>query len=124
MNVLAILVVLALQGPPAKGPVKVFILAGQSNMQGQGALKTIDWLGKHPTEGRLLNRLKNEDGSWTVRDDVWVYYPRDAKTLKKGNLTAGFGADDQKIGPEWAFGHVLRDRFENQVLPIQTPWGG
>jgi hypothetical protein len=113
-----------LLAPPAKGPIKVFILAGQSNMQGQGALKTIDWLGKHPTQGKLLDRLKNKDGSWTVRDDVWVYYPRDAKTLKKGPLTAGYGADDQKIGPEWTFGHVVGDRFENQVLLIKAAWGG
>src|ERR1043166_9099032 len=124
MKMIAVLVLLALQAPSSKGPVKVFILAGQSNMQGQGALKTIDWLGKHPTQGQLLKRLKNEDGSWSVREDVWVYYPRDSKTLKKGNLTAGYGADDQKIGPEWTFGHVVGDRFENQVLLIKTAWGG
>jgi hypothetical protein len=125
MKIVLIAVVAALLAPPpAKGPLKVFILAGQSNMQGQGALKTLDWLGKHPTQGKLLERLKNKDGSFTVRDDVWVYYPRDAKTLKKGPLTAGFGADDQKIGPEWTFGHVVGDRYENQVLLIKAAWGG
>lgn len=115
---------LALSAPQAKGPVKVFILAGQSNMQGQGALKTLDWLGKHPTHGHLLEKLKNKDGSYTAREDVWIHYPRDAKTLKKGNLTAGFGAGDDKIGPEWTFGHVVGDRFENQVLLVKAAWGG
>lgn len=124
MKVMMTAVLCALLGSPAKGPLKVFILAGQSNMQGQGALKTVDWLGKHPTQGKLLERLRNRDGSYTVRDDVWVYYPRDAKTLKVGPLTAGFGADDQKIGPEWTFGHVVGDRYENQVLLIKTAWGG
>ncbi|MBV8879305.1 MAG: hypothetical protein JO332_05050 [Planctomycetaceae bacterium] len=124
MKAIVVAALCALLGSPAKGPIKVFILAGQSNMQGQGALKTMDWLGKHPTQGALLDRLKNKDGSWTVRDDVWVYYPRDAKTLKKGPLTAGYGADDQKIGPEWTFGHVVGDRYENQVLLIKAAWGG
>lgn len=124
MNALAMVVFLAAQSAPAKGPVQVFVLAGQSNMQGQGALKTVDWLGKHPTQGALLDKLKKKDGSWTVREDVLVFYPRDAKTVKKGPLTAGFGADDQKIGPEWTFGHVVGDRFEEPVLLIKTCWGG
>lgn len=124
MKIALAAVLCALLAPPAKGPVKVFILAGQSNMQGHGALKTLDWLGKHPTQGGLLDRLKSKDGSYTVRDDVWIYYPRDAKTLKKGALTAGYGADDQKIGPEWTFGHVVGDRYEQQVLIIKTAWGG
>ena len=33
-------------GPAGKGPVKVFILAGQSNMDGQAAVRTIDFLGE------------------------------------------------------------------------------
>ena len=115
---------LALSAPQAKGPVKVFILAGQSNMQGQGALKTLDWLGKPPTHGHLLEKLRNKDGSYTVREDVWIHYPRDTKTLKKGNLTAGYGASDEKIGPEWTFGQVVGDHFENQVLLIKAAWGG
>ena len=115
---------LLLPVPQAKGPLKVFILAGQSNMQGQGALKTLDWLGKHPTQGHLLEKLKNKDGSYAVREDVWIHYQRDAKTLKKGPLTAGFGAGDDKIGPEWTFGQVMGDLYENQVLLIKTAWGG
>jgi hypothetical protein len=31
-----------------KGPVKVFILAGQSNMEGHGGVKTLDQLGEAP----------------------------------------------------------------------------
>ena len=37
-----------------KGPIKVFILAGQSNMEGHGGVKTLDRLGEHPTHGDLL----------------------------------------------------------------------
>ena len=32
-----------------KGPVKVFILAGQSNMEGHGGVQTLHQLGQHAT---------------------------------------------------------------------------
>ena len=45
-----------------KGPVKVFILAGQSNMEGHAGVQTLDWLGEHPTHGYLLKKIKKADG--------------------------------------------------------------
>jgi hypothetical protein len=62
-----------------KGPVKVFILAGQSNMEGHGGVKTLDRLGEHPTHGYLLKKIKNDDDSFVVRDDVFVSYQKAKK---------------------------------------------
>jgi hypothetical protein len=122
---LVVLLVAAVSSARAEsGPVKVFILAGQSNMEGQGAISTLDWLGEDPTYGHLLAKIKNEDGSWKVRDDVWVYYPRARGGVKKGALGVGYGAGDEKIGPELMFGHVMGDFFDNQVLLIKAAWGG
>ena len=59
-----------------KGPVKVFILAGQSNMEGHAGVQTLDRLGEHPTHGYLLKKIKNADGSFVVRDDVFVSYQK------------------------------------------------
>lgn len=62
-------------GKPAQefqGPVKVFLLAGQSNMEGHGGVKTLDRLGEHPTHGHLLKKIKRDDGSFVVRADVFV----------------------------------------------------
>ena len=53
-------------------PLKVFILAGQSNMEGHAGVMTFDRLGEHPTHGYLLKKIKKEDGSFVVRDDVFV----------------------------------------------------
>jgi alpha-galactosidase len=117
-------VCLAGAAQPPKGPVKVFLLAGQSNMQGYGHIRTLPWLGEDPTYGHLLKKVRNPDNSWVVRDDVWVYYRSGKKQVKKGNLTVGFGVDDQHIGPELMCGHVLGDHFDNQVLLIKTAWGG
>jgi alpha-galactosidase len=40
-----------------KGPVKVFILAGQSNMEGHAGVQTLDRLGEHPTHAYLAEEL-------------------------------------------------------------------
>ncbi len=74
--------VLARQAEPGqpqdqlKGPVKVFLLAGQSNMEGHGGVRTLDRLGDHPTHGYLLRKIKRDDGSFVVRDDVVVSYQK------------------------------------------------
>jgi hypothetical protein len=45
---------------PKKGPVRVFILAGQSNMDGQANVSTIDFLDEDPAQARaaLLKKFK------------------------------------------------------------------
>ena len=64
-------------------------------------------------------RLVADDGSWSVRQDVWIWY-----FDRKGGLTAGFGARDTTIGPEFGFGHRIGDALEEQVLLIKIAWGG
>ncbi|MES2467511.1 MAG: sialate O-acetylesterase [Verrucomicrobiota bacterium] len=123
--------------PVAAAPVKVFILAGQSNMEGQAV---VDLKGKDYNEGRGtlttlladpakaagLQHLRNPDGSWRVRDDVWVRYQREEKPLLAGPLTFGFSVygDVHHFGPELQFGHVMGDFFPEPVLLIKTAWGG
>ncbi|MCF7974605.1 MAG: hypothetical protein K9N55_12370 [Phycisphaerae bacterium] len=112
---------------PGKSPVKVFILAGQSNMQGQGAVNgnkgTLQSLVANDTEG-LYAYLGDKEGHWTVRDDVWITYERDASNIRFGGLAPGYGVDDSRLGPELGFGHVVGDYYDTQVLLIKTCWGG
>ncbi|MBY0523942.1 MAG: hypothetical protein K2R98_11120 [Gemmataceae bacterium] len=118
-------------------PVKVFVLAGQSNMEGQAVADldgknyndgkgTLNALLKDPAKAPLVKHLKNAKGEWTVRDDVWVRYQREKQPLLAGPLTMGFSVygDKHHFGPELQFGHVLGDHFENQVLLVKTAWGG
>jgi hypothetical protein len=118
-------------------PLKVFILAGQSNMEGQAVVDlegkdyndgqgTLNALFKDPTKAPLVKHLKNDKGEWAVRDDVWVRYQRENQPLLAGPLTVGFSVygDKHHFGPELQFGHVLGEHFENQVLLIKTAWGG
>ena len=106
-----------------RGPVKVFILAGQSNMEGLGGVTTLDALGAHPTHGQLLKKIKKDDGSFVVRDDVFIYYQRGKEAIKSP-LTVGQGAGKDRIGPELMFGIGMGDYFDEPVLLIKTAWGG
>ncbi|MCX7048528.1 MAG: sialate O-acetylesterase [Candidatus Sumerlaeota bacterium] len=118
-------------------PVKVFILAGQSNMEGQavadlegkdynGGKGTLKALMQDPAKAPLFRHLKNAQGQWAVREDVWVYYRPENAPAKTGPLTLGFTpyGGRHHFGAELQFGHVVGDHFENQVLLIKTAWGG
>ncbi len=107
--------------------LKVFILAGQSNMEGHGEMAPVG------TQGTLEYLVANDagtyghiedGGSWAVRDDAWIWYKRGGTTLRKGGLSAGYGAYDHTIGPELQFGHVMGDATDEQILLIKTAWGG
>jgi len=102
--------------------IKVFILAGQSNMEGHGQVRSLDHLGEHPKYGHLLQELKNRDGSWAVRDDVTIAWQ--AKDRKVGPLTVGWGYGANEIGPELMFGAVMGEKYDAPVLLIKTAWGG
>jgi hypothetical protein len=118
-------------------PVKVFILAGQSNMEGQAVVDlegpdynegrgTLATLLRDPVRGAAMAHLRGTDGKWTVRDDVWVRYQREQQPLLKGPLSIGYAVygGSHHFGPELEFGHVVGDALENPVVLIKTAWGG
>ncbi|MHC4464354.1 MAG: sialate O-acetylesterase [Planctomycetota bacterium] len=117
----------------SKKPVKVFLLAGQSNMEGQGVVSMdhpryynsgkgnlVNTM-KDSKKGHLYKHLKNEKGEWVVRDDVKITF-RD----RSGGLTIGYTGygGSSHIGPELQFGHVVGDYYKEPVLLIKTAWGG
>ena len=113
---------------PAK-PVKVFILAGQSNMEGHGMIPSnpkrndgkgsLEYLAKGPSAKVPFTQLVDQQGNWRKRDDVFITY-----LARKGPLTAGYGARPELIGPELGFGWVIGDALDQPVLLIKCAWGG
>ncbi len=113
----------------AEKPVKVFILAGQSNMAGTGFVKadpkrnggkgSLEYLVKDRATADKFKHLVGKDGKWVVRDDVWIH-----SFDRKGKLTVGFAGNGDQIGPELGFGHVVGDAIEEPVLLIKLAWGG
>ncbi|PQJ29195.1 hypothetical protein BSZ32_12295 [Rubritalea profundi] len=118
-------------------PVKVFILAGQSNMEGQdvvsldhakhynGGKGNLVWSMKNSASAGQMKHLKDKNGEWAVRDDVQISYKVRDK-VRKGGLTVGYTGygSNSHIGPELQFGHVIGDHFDAPVLLIKTAWGG
>jgi len=112
--------------PAAQRPVKVFLLVGQSNMEGKGQSGHIDYILNDPNtpeKDKTLFRRLVKDGKHVARDDVWIWH-----LGKIGNLTVGFGKATEKngkpFGPELGLGHVLGDYYDEQVLLIKCAWGG
>ncbi len=97
--------------------VKVFILAGQSNMEGKAKMTLLEYQIDQPETRDFFKHLKKDD-QWVERDDVWINF-----LDRRGNLTVGFGSRNC-IGPELEFGNTVGGHFEEQVLIIKTAWGG
>lgn len=117
------------------GPLKVFVLAGQSNMEGHARVETFDYIGDDPATAPLLKRMRGADGKPTECEGVWISYLTGGggKNVELvGKLTAGYGALEggntpkpgNKIGPEFTFGLVMDAAFREPVLIIKTAWGG
>ena len=98
-------------------PIKVFILAGQSNMEGKAKVSLLEYQIKQPATKDLFKHLQ-KDGKWIERDDVWIKF-----LDRKGKLTVGFGSPGC-IGPELEFGNVVGNYYDEPVLLIKTAWGG
>ena len=114
-------------------PLKVFILAGQSNMEGHAKIQTFDYIGDDPATAPLLKQMRDASGKPTVCDNVWIsYLTGNSETNGEGfgKLTAGYGSrpkpdeDGGKIGPEFIFGLTMDAALEEPVLIIKTAWGG
>ncbi|MFT4547517.1 MAG: hypothetical protein ACI9MB_001464 [Verrucomicrobiales bacterium] len=103
------------KAPDTTKPVKVYFLSGQSNMVGMGKHATLKPLA---TEDEKFGYIIDEDGKWTVRNDVhYINYVMD-KRYTDGALTV-----DKHVGPELGIGHVLGHYHDEQVLLIKGSCG-
>ncbi|MBM3955049.1 MAG: sialate O-acetylesterase [Planctomycetes bacterium] len=126
--------------PVGERVARVFVLAGQSNMEGQ-AVVDLDGRDYNDGKGTLATlfrelpfatrfaHLRGTDGSWTTRDDVFVSYQRENRPLLAGPLGMGYAVYGGRhhFGPELQFGHVVGDFFARRgepVVLVKTAWGG
>jgi alpha-galactosidase len=108
-------------------PLKVYILAGQSNMQGAANISTFDYIGLDPATAPMLKEMRGADGEPRVCERVWISLfggQTVGEGEMNGRLTAGYGANDQCIGPEFTFGIYLQKLLDQPILLIKTAWGG
>ncbi len=110
------------------GKLRIFVLAGQSNMEGYG---TIDDPENDP--GSLIDVIQNdtdgdwseigEAGNWNTLEGAYLYFANDGDTIRT-NVTVGQGDNPNLIGPELMFAHQLDEYYDDPVLIIKTAWGG
>lgn len=113
-------------------PLKVFILAGQSNMEGHAESYTFPAIAKDPKTADLHKQMVDPDGKPVVCKDVWISYAYgdfggNPIGRKSGNLTAGWGSQHHnicKIGPEFTFGITMQKHLGEPILLIKNARGG
>jgi len=114
------------QEAAAQPKLKIFVLAGQSNMEGKGSVQVMNHQLTVPEKKGRFEHLQRE-GKWIERDDVWIDY-LGGQGRRHGGLTIGYGHSKsdmfELIGPELGFGWVVGDHFDEDILIIKTAWGG
>ncbi|MFM9017703.1 MAG: sialate O-acetylesterase, partial [Verrucomicrobiota bacterium] len=114
-------------------PLQVYILVGQSNMEGHAKVETIDYIGEDPATAPVLKRMLGPDGKPATAKNVWIsYFTGIGKKNGEGfgKLTTGYGSrqnpakDGGKIGPEYTFGLTMDRVSGGPVLIIKAAWGG
>jgi hypothetical protein len=108
---------ISLNAAAADKPTKLFILAGQSNMEGKAPNALFDHQATDPGTRDFFAHLRQGD-RWIVRNDVFIKF-----LDRKGPLTLGYGSPG-RTGPEFEFGTVMGDRFDEPVILIKAAWGG
>ncbi len=130
--VMALSMGLSLHGADAK-PLKVFILCGQSNMEGHAQTRTFPAVAADPRTKAIYDVMVDAEGNPVVCENVWISYAYgnfsgDPIGRKAGNLTAGWGSQHHvgtgKIGPEFTFGIYMQKLLGEPILIIKNAWGG
>jgi len=114
-------------------PLKVFILCGQSNMEGHANISTFEATKLDPVTRPIYEEMVDSSGNPVTCDHVWISYftgGRDNMGEGYGKLTAGYGSRrvpaemGEKIGPEFTFGIYAQNALKEPILIIKTAWGG
>ena len=121
---------MALGTTHAAKPLKVYILVGQSNMQGHAKASTLPYMAEDPVTKPLLAKIVDEAGKPRIHKNVYISAVSGAKAgpvKKEGNLTVGYGGgttEPDKFGPELGFGVTMYEQVKEPILIIKTSWGG
>ena len=120
--------------------VRVYVLAGQSNMEEKAGFKPLAWqISQKKYQTRYTHLVKNGDYAtftkiynasiakdpkdpvfnFSERKDVWM-----SNHGRTGNLSADYLKTKRMFGLEVNFGHEVGNAYDEQVLIIKTAWGG
>ena len=120
----------------AAKPLKIFVLAGQSNMQGKAQVRTIERLNMTEDAKQMYEDMMVKDGLPSAVKDVYGVNFANGD-MSKGNerpveeqagpLQPGFGGELTEFttfGPEYTFAIYMQKHLDEPILIIKTAWGG
>jgi hypothetical protein len=90
--------------PPFTGLIKVFILAGQSNMKVHADVQALDRLSVRLRYGDQLKKIKKPDETFVARDNVLVHYQTEDEELTRPLSLENDADGEGSLGPELMFG--------------------
>jgi len=114
----------------ASKPLKVFVMAGQSNMQGKARVSTIERLLLAKGDQQLHSDMIGADGKPIAPEGVYEVYfteERGGPAVKAGPARPGFGEvsdPNDSFGPDYTFGIYMQKHLKEPFLIIKTAWGG
>ena len=85
--------------------------------------RTLGALLEDPLTAPILGKVRDAQGAAIRLDRVWVS-SLSSGGLLKGSLRIGFGASDEKIGPELGFGVRMSEALNQPIVLIKAAWGG
>ncbi len=112
----------ALSAEAKEKPMKVYLLAGQSNMTGIVSEHTLEHIKMFPDTAREFADLFDEEGNPVVLDEVYVsqWMGKDS-----GKLAPRYGGGKGvRMGPDYAFGVYMHKQLNEPFLIIKTSLGG
>jgi hypothetical protein len=102
--------------------MKVYVLAGQSNMTGMVSKSTLEHLKMFPDTAEEFASLFDKDGNPVELDDVYV---SQWKGKDSGKLAPRFGGGKGvRFGPDYPFGVYMHEALNEPILIIKTSEGG
>lgn len=127
MSLLALSVVLVLLVPLAStdggSPLKIFVLAGQSNMVGMASIDHLDILINCSCPYNEYRDTLWNGTAYKAKSNVYMKYDDHHGPLTVGRDTGYAGS--HRFGPELMFGWQVGDAMRyDDILLIKTAWGG
>jgi hypothetical protein len=97
-------------------PLKVFILAGQSNMEGPASIKTFDYIGDDPKTAHVLKEMVGPDGKAVVCDHAYLSYLTGDENIELAFCKLWFHS--VQVGDQRSWASVFKCSLDTRSLSL------
>jgi Carbohydrate esterase, sialic acid-specific acetylesterase len=105
-------------------PLKVYILAGQSNATGMARTRTLEHLKMSPETAKEYADVFDKDGKPTTLEAVYVTQWKGKEGGRLQPIFGGSAKGQTAFGPEYGWGIYLHKELNEPFLIIKTSQGG